>query len=125
MDVLLLKTYHTVVKLERETFHERELIRWWTSFSSKDRAQIKQFLGDATSLFLTSLDWHLLEAIITCWDPALRCITIGDVDLVPTLEEYDRFLSLPSPVSRVYRSRFRKWLVELLGLKTPVVDVLT
>ena len=129
MDVLLLKTYHTVVKLERETFHERELIRWWTSFSSKDRAQIKQFLGDATSLFLTSFDWHLLEAIITCWDPALRCITIGDVDLVPTLEEYDRFLSLPSPVSRVYRlltrSRFRKWLVELLGLKTPVVDVLT
>ena len=53
--------------------------------------------------FCISLDWHLLEAIVTCWDPLLRCITIGDVDLVPTLEEYDRFLSLPTPVSRVYR----------------------
>ena len=52
----------------------------------------------------TSLDWHLLE-------------------------EYDRFLSLPTLVSRVYRSptrsHFRKRLAKLLGLKTPIVDVLT
>ena len=61
--------------------------------------------------------------------PALRCITIKDVDVVPTLEEYDRFLSLPTLVSQVYqpptRPHFCKRLVELLGLKTPVVDVLT
>jgi len=85
--------------------------------------------GDATSIFHTSLDWHLLEAIVTCWDLALGCITIKDVDLVFTLEEYDRFLSLPTSMSRVYRpltrSRFHKWLAEFLGLKTPVVDVLT
>jgi len=56
-------------------------------FSAKDWAYIQQSLGDATSLFCTSLDWHLLEAIVTYWDPALRCITIGDVDSVPTLEE--------------------------------------
>jgi len=129
MNVLGLKTYDFVVELERETFHERELKRWWISFSSKDRAYIKQFLKDATSLFRTPLDWHLREAIITCWDLALRCITIGDVDLVPTLEEYDRFLSLPTHVSRVYRpltrSCFRKRLAKLLGLKTPVMDALT
>ena len=72
MDVLGLKTYDIVVELERETFHKRELKRWWTSFSSKDRAYIKQFLGNATSLFCTPLDCHLLEAMVTCWDPALR-----------------------------------------------------
>ena len=89
MDVLGLKTYDTVVELEWETFHERELKRWWTSFSSKDWAYIKQFLGDAISLFSTSLDWHLLEAITTCWDLALSCITIRDVDLVPILSITD------------------------------------
>ena len=110
-----------MVELERETFYGREPKRWWTSFSSKDRAYIQQFLRDATSLFRTSLDLHLLEAIVTCWDPALRCITIGDVDLVPTLEEYDRFLSFPTLMNCVYRpptlSHFRKQLAGLLGLK--------
>ena len=100
-----------------------------TSFSSKDWAYIKQFLGDATSLFRTPLDWHLLEAIVTFWDPTLRYTTNEDVDLVLTLEEHDRFLSLPTLVSWVYRpptrSHFRKRLAKLLGLKTPVVDVLT
>ena len=56
MDVLGLKTNDTVVELKWETFHERELKRWWTSFSSKDWAYIKQSLEDATSLFRTSLD---------------------------------------------------------------------
>ena len=41
IDVLGLKTYDTVVELEWETFHERELKRWWTSFSSMDQAYIK------------------------------------------------------------------------------------
>ena len=102
MDDLGIKTYDIVVELKLETFHEKELRNWWNSFSSKDRAYIKQFLRDVTLLFHTSLDWHLLKAIVTYWDPTLRCITVGDMDLVPTLEEYDRFLSLPTPVSRVY-----------------------
>jgi len=41
MDVLGLKTYDNLVELEWENFHERELKRWWNSFSSKDRAYIK------------------------------------------------------------------------------------
>jgi len=76
MEALGFKSYDTTMELERQTFHKRELKRWWTSFSSKDRAYIKQFLRDAISLFHTPLDWHLLEAIVNCWDPALRCITI-------------------------------------------------
>ena len=51
------------------------------------------------------------------------------MDLVPTLEEYDHFLSLPTPMIWVYRpptqSHFRKQLAELLGLKTHIMDVLT
>ena len=51
------------------------------------------------------------------------------MDFVPTLEEYDHFLSVPTPVSWVYQSltqsHFRKWLAKLLGQKTHIVDVLT
>ena len=41
MDAYRFKSYDRVVKLERQTFHERELKRWWVSFSFKDRAYIK------------------------------------------------------------------------------------
>ena len=59
----------------------------------------------------------------------MRCVTIGDVDLVPTLEEYDRFLSLSTPLSIIFvpsvQPCYHKRLTDLLGLKRPVVDVLT
>jgi len=41
MDALGFKSYNTIVELERKTFHERELKRWWALFSSKDRGYIK------------------------------------------------------------------------------------
>ena len=59
----------------------------------------------------------------------MRCVTIGDVDLMPTLEEYDCFLSLTTPLSTIFFStvwpRYRKRLTDLLGLKRPVVEALT
>ena len=129
MDVLRLKTHDTMVELKLGAFHERKLKRWWGSFSYKDRPYIQQFLGDATSIFRILVDWHLLEAIAAYWDLTLRCITIGGMDLIPTLEEYGCLLSLSTSVSRVYRpptrTCFCKQLAELLGLKTPVVVVLT
>ena len=71
----------------------------------------------------------MLEAITSCWDPVLRCVTIGDIDLVPTLEEYDRFLSLASPLSTIFVPlvwpHYRKRLTDLLGLKRPIVEALT
>ena len=51
------------------------------------------------------------------------------MDLVPTLEEYDRFLSLSTPLSTIFvpsvRIRYRKRLANLIGFKGPVVEVLT
>ena len=51
------------------------------------------------------------------------------MDFVTTLEKYDCFLSLATPVSWVCesltRSHFRKQLAKLLVLKTHIVDVLT
>ena len=110
-----------MVKLKRESYYKKKLRRWWNSFSCGDRALIRQLLGDATPLLHTTLDRHLLEVITSCWDPTLRCVTIGDVDLVPTLEEYDHFLSLSTPLSTIFvppvRPRYRKRLIDLLGFK--------
>ena len=59
----------------------------------------------------------------------MRCVTIGDVDLVLTLEEYDRFLSLSTPLSTIFVppvwSHYCKRLSDLLGFKRPVVEALT
>ena len=129
MDALGTHSYDTLVELERESYYEKKLRRWLSSFSCSDRAFIRQLLGDATTLLHTTLDWHLFEVITSCWDPILRCVTIGDVNLVPTLEEYDRFLSFSTPLSTIFvppmQPRYRKRLTDLLGFKRPVVEALT
>lgn len=70
-----------------------------------------------------------MEAIATFWDPTLSCVTIRNVDSASTLEDYDGFLSLSTPVDQVYQPRvrpyYRKWLAELIGMKMPMVDILT
>ena len=56
-------------------------------------------------------------------------IRLLDHFLVPTLEEYDHFLSLSTPVSTVFvapmRTRYHKKLTDLMGFKRPVVEVVT
>ena len=59
----------------------------------------------------------------------MRCVTIRDVDLVPTLEEYDHFLSFFTPLSNIFvplvQTRHRKRLTDLMGFKKPVMEALT
>ena len=59
----------------------------------------------------------------------LKCITIGDVDLVPTLGEYACFLSLSTPLSTVFtplaQTRYHKRLINIMGFKRLVVEALT
>ena len=102
MQVLSAHSYDTLVELEMEDYHKDKLKKWQGSFSRGGQALLWQFLGNAATLLHTTLDWHLLEVITSCWDPVLRCITIGDMDLVPTLEEYDHFLFFSTPVSTLF-----------------------
>ena len=50
--------------------------------------------------------------------PVLRCVTIRDVDLVPTLAEYDNFFSLSTFLSTIFVPpvwpRYSKRLADLL-----------
>ena len=129
MEVLGAHSYNTLVELEWDEQHKKKLKKWWGTCSHGDQALIHQVIGNATALLHTTLDWHLLEVIASCWELALKCITIGDVDLVPILEEYDRFLSLSTLVSTIFVppvwTCYRKQLANLMGFKKPVVEVLT
>ena len=84
MDFLGAHFCNTLDEHERESYYENKIRRWLSSFSCGNRAFIRLLLGDATAHLHTLLDWHLLEVITSYWDPILRCVTIGDVDLVPT-----------------------------------------
>ena len=66
MDALGAHSYNTLVELERESYYEKKLRRWLSSFFYGDQAFIQQLLGNATAFLHTTLDWHLLEAIISC-----------------------------------------------------------
>ena len=129
MEVLDVDSYNTLFVLESEEYHERKLKKWWGSFSRGEQALIRQLIGDATALLHTTLDWHLLEVITSYWDPAPIHVTIGDVDLVHNLEEYDHFLSLSTLVSSVFiplvRTHYCKRLANLMGFKRLVVEALT
>ena len=41
------------------------------------------------------MDKYLFRAMVQFWNPAYSCFTYGEVDLVPTLEEYTTLLRCP------------------------------
>ena len=43
-----------------------------------------------------------IRALIHFWDPDYRCFTFGDVDMVPTIEEYGVLTEFPEDMHRVY-----------------------
>ena len=59
----------------------------------------------------------------------MRYDTIGNVDLVHTLKEYDHFLSLSTPLSTIFvplvQPCYYERLTNLLGFKRPVMEALT
>ncbi|KAK5825985.1 hypothetical protein PVK06_020881 [Gossypium arboreum] len=42
-----------------------------------------------------SIDEHLFRALAQFWNPAYSCFTFGEVDMVPTVEEYTALLCCP------------------------------
>ena len=60
------------------------------------------------------------KALLNFWDPSYRRFTFGNVDMTPTLEEYERILDFPNNSHKIYlRRRFEdsaSEIVSLLGL---------
>uniref|UniRef100_A0A2N9ERJ6 DUF7745 domain-containing protein n=1 Tax=Fagus sylvatica TaxID=28930 RepID=A0A2N9ERJ6_FAGSY len=82
--------------------------------------------GKFPSLMRLRVDRGLLEALASFWDPTHYCFSIGEVDLVPTLEEYAGLLQLDSPFSEtpvipIQSPRSNRVLEKYLGLTSAVL----
>ncbi|KAL1173981.1 hypothetical protein V6Z11_A05G449100 [Gossypium hirsutum] len=51
-----------------------------------------QTYGDLSYLLDIKVDKHLFRAMVQFWNPTYSCFTFGEVDVVPTLEEYTTLL---------------------------------
>ena len=64
----------------------------------------------------------LLELLhVPCWNPSLRCFELPALDLVPTIEEYEKMLGLPiqeKPRVYLYRGNLvpGKRIAEMISL---------
>uniref|UniRef100_A0A2N9IFM5 DUF7745 domain-containing protein n=1 Tax=Fagus sylvatica TaxID=28930 RepID=A0A2N9IFM5_FAGSY len=116
----------SLVELRFHDFRTERMRHWWTLLGGDDHASIVGVFGKFSSLMWLRVDHGLLEALASFWDPTHYCFSIGEVDLVPTLEEYARLLQLDSPFSEmpiipVQGPRSNRVLEKYLGLNSAVL----
>ena len=88
---------NSLVVFRFHDFHAERMWHWWTLLGGNDHASIKSIFGKFSSLMRLCVDRGLLEALTSFWDSTHCCFSIGEMDLVPTLEEYVELLQLGSP----------------------------
>ncbi|KAG8481967.1 hypothetical protein CXB51_026748 [Gossypium anomalum] len=76
-------------------FVKWELRNIWTQWDDEAKQLFYQNYGDLPYLLDVKVDRYLFRAMVQFWNPAYSCFTFGDVDLVPTLEEYTTLLRCP------------------------------
>jgi hypothetical protein len=110
-------------------FHDLRVERmrhWWTLLGEDDHADIVGFFGKFPPFMRLPVDRGSLEALASLWDPTHCCFSIGEVDLVPTMEEYAELLQLDralseTPVIPIRGPRSNRCLEKYLGLTTAVL----
>ncbi|KAG8499708.1 hypothetical protein CXB51_006402 [Gossypium anomalum] len=73
----------------------RELRDIWAQWDDEAKQLFYQNYGHLPYLLDVKVDRYLFRAMVQFWNPAYSCFTFGDVDLVPTLEEYTTLLRCP------------------------------
>uniref|UniRef100_A0A2N9GLT6 DUF7745 domain-containing protein n=1 Tax=Fagus sylvatica TaxID=28930 RepID=A0A2N9GLT6_FAGSY len=116
----------SLVTLRFHDFRVERMRHWWTLLGEDDHADIVEIFGKFPSLMRLRVDRGLLEALASFWDPTHCCFSIGEVDLVPTLEEYARLLQLDSPFSEtpvipIQSPRSNRVMEKYLGLTFAVL----
>uniref|UniRef100_A0A2N9I506 Uncharacterized protein n=1 Tax=Fagus sylvatica TaxID=28930 RepID=A0A2N9I506_FAGSY len=101
----------SLVTLHFHDFRVERMRHWWTLLGEDDHADIVGFFGKFPPFMRLQVDRGLLEALASFWDPTHCCFSIGEVDLVPTMEEYAELLQLDRPFSEtsVPSKNFQKW----------------
>uniref|UniRef100_A0A2N9EGM6 DUF7745 domain-containing protein n=1 Tax=Fagus sylvatica TaxID=28930 RepID=A0A2N9EGM6_FAGSY len=101
----------SLVTLRFYDFRVEQMRHWWTLLGEDNHADIVGFFGQFPSLMRLRVDHGL---------------SIGEVDLVPTLEEYAGLLQLDSPFSEtpvipIQSPRLNRVLEKYLGLTSAVL----
>ncbi|KAK5803025.1 hypothetical protein PVK06_030664 [Gossypium arboreum] len=72
-----------------------ELKEIWDQWGNETKQLFYSNYGDLPYLLDVQIDEHLFRALAQFWNPAYSCFTFGEVDLVPTVEEYTALLRCP------------------------------
>ncbi|KAG8498387.1 hypothetical protein CXB51_006637 [Gossypium anomalum] len=81
----------------------QELKEIWDQWGNETKQLFYGNYGDLPYLLDVQIDEHLFRALAQFWNPAYSCFTFGEVDLVPTVEEYTALLRCPRfQVDRIY-----------------------
>ncbi|KAG8500574.1 hypothetical protein CXB51_004214 [Gossypium anomalum] len=105
----------------------QELKDIWASWDEGVKQLFYQNYGDISYLLDIRVDKHLFRAIVQFWNSAYKCFTFGDLDLVPTIEEYTTLLRCPKiqvwkTYARVFSSQiFVKKLMSISRMSEPWV----
>ncbi|KAG8500559.1 hypothetical protein CXB51_004369 [Gossypium anomalum] len=105
----------------------QELRDIWARWDEEAKQSFYQSYGDISYLLDIKVDKHLFQAMVQFWNAAYRCFTFGEVDLVPTVEEYTALLRCPKvQVRKAYAKvlngqTFAKKLMNISGMSEPWV----
>ncbi|KAG8484850.1 hypothetical protein CXB51_021649 [Gossypium anomalum] len=81
----------------------QELKEIWDQWDNKTKQLFYGNYGDLPYLLDVQVDKHLFRAFAQFWNPVYSCFTFGEVDLVPTVEEYTALLRCPRfQMDRIY-----------------------
>ncbi|MFQ6664389.1 hypothetical protein Gotur_031520, partial [Gossypium turneri] len=100
----------------------QELKEIWAQWDDEVKWLFYYNYGDLPYLFDIKVDEHLFRALAQFWNSVYSCFTFGEVDLVPTIEEYTVLLRCPKiQADKVYSkavnvTNFVKKLMNILGM---------
>ncbi|MFQ6655155.1 hypothetical protein Gotur_025835 [Gossypium turneri] len=81
----------------------QELREIWDQWNNEVRQLFYDNYGNLSYLLDVKVDKHLFRALAQFWNHAYSCFTFGNVNLVPTIEEYVALLRCSKfQVDRVY-----------------------
>ncbi|MBA0634863.1 hypothetical protein Godav_029720, partial [Gossypium davidsonii] len=100
----------------------QELKEIWAQWDDEVKQLFYYNYGDLPYLLDNEVDEHLFRALAQFWNSAYSCFTFGEVDLVPTIEEYTVLLRCPRiQTDKIYSKAvnvltFVKKLMNILGM---------
>ncbi|RDY01268.1 hypothetical protein CR513_15420, partial [Mucuna pruriens] len=101
-------------------------IRWGSHLKSQWQRSFEGRYDNLLSLLSTEVQPIALSVLTQFYDLPLRCFTIKDFQLAPTLEEYERLLGMPLAKSSPYfpKGNYPSWASMAKLLRVPELEVL-